>query len=101
MAHDTGVTVEARDALRSIPIMRFNQLYPPFDSPAVRRAWLGAISQADVMNAVAGSDRASWRDRIGLSSPGSSMANEAGIKALSGPRDCGKVKRDLAEAGVA
>jgi peptide/nickel transport system substrate-binding protein len=99
MARDTGVTVEVRDTLGSIPIMRFNQLYSPFNNPAIRRALLGAVSQADVMNAVAGSDRASWHDRIGLFSPGSPMANEAGIEALSGPRDYDKVKRDLADAG--
>ena len=99
MARNTGVTVEVRDTLGSIPIMRFNQLYSPFNNPAIRRALLGAVSQADVMNAVAGSDRASWHDRIGLFSPGSPMANEAGIEALSGPRDYDKVKRDLADAG--
>jgi peptide/nickel transport system substrate-binding protein len=40
LARDAGVTVEVRDTLGSIPIMRFNQLYPPFDNPAVRRALL-------------------------------------------------------------
>ena len=55
IARNAGVTVEVRDAPGSIPIMRFNQLYPPFDNPAIRRALLGAIDQADVMNAVAGS----------------------------------------------
>jgi peptide/nickel transport system substrate-binding protein len=94
-----GVTVEVRDVLGSIPIMRFNHLYPPFDNRAIRRALLGAIDQADVMTALAGSDRASWHDRIGLFSPGSPMANEAGIEALSSPRDYDKVKRDLAAAG--
>ena len=99
IAHSADITVEVRDVLGSIPIMRFNQLYPPFDNPAIRRALLGTVSQADVMNAVAGSDRASWHDRIGLFSPGSPMANEAGIEALSSPREYDKVKRDLAEAG--
>ena len=79
--------------------MRFNHLYPPFNNPAIRRALLGAVDQADVMNAVAGTDHAYWRDRIGLFGPSSPFANEAGIEALSGPRDYGKVKRDLAAAG--
>jgi peptide/nickel transport system substrate-binding protein len=93
------LTVEVRDVAGTIPILRFNHLYPPFDNPAIRRALLGAIDQADVMTALAGSDRASWHDRIGLFSPGSPMANEAGIEALSSPRDYDKVKRDLAAAG--
>ena len=49
MARDTGVTVEVKEVLGSIAIMRFNQLYAPFDNPAIRRALLGAVDQADVM----------------------------------------------------
>ncbi len=94
-----GITVEVRDVAGTFAILRFNHLYPPFDNPAIRRALLGAINQADVMTALAGSDRASWHDRIGLFGPGSAMANEAGIEALSSPRDYDKVKRDLAAAG--
>ena len=99
LARNAGVTVEVKDSAGSIPIMRFNHLYPPFNNPAIRRALLGAIDQADVMNAVAGADRTSWHDRIGLFGPGNPMANEAGIDALSSPRDYDKVKRDLTDAG--
>ena len=80
-------------------MLRFNHLHPPFNNPAIRRALLGAIDQADVMNAVAGTNRALWRDRIGLFGPTSPLFNEAGIEVLSGPRDYEKVKRDLAAAG--
>ena len=99
LERNPNVTVEVTDPAGSIPIMRFNQLHPPFNNPAIRRAVLGAMDQADVMNAVAGTDRAFWRDRIGLFGPASPMVNEAGIEVLSGPRDYGKVKRDLAVAG--
>ena len=99
LARNAKVTVEVSEPSGSIPIMRFNHLHPPFDKPAIRRALLGAIDQAEVMNAVAGTDRTYWRDRAGLFSPGSPLANEAGIDALSEPRDYNKVKRDLAEAG--
>src|SRR3978361_1284945 len=51
------------------------------------------------MNAVAGTDRALWRDRIGLFGPASPFVNDAGIEALSGPRDYAKVRRELAAAG--
>jgi peptide/nickel transport system substrate-binding protein len=99
LARDRNVTTEVRDPSGSIAIMRFNHLHPPFDNPAIRRALLGAIDQADVMSALAGTDRTYWRDRIGLFGPASPLANEAGIDALSGPRDYSKVKRDLAAAG--
>ena len=79
--------------------MRFNHLHPPFNNAAIRRALLGAVDQADVMAAVAGTDRTLWRDRVGLFAPGSPLANEAGIEVLSGPRDYDKVKRELEAAG--
>jgi len=99
LARNASVTVEVKEASGSIPIMRFNHLYPPFDNPAIRRALLGAINQADVMTAVAGTDRTYWRDRIGLFGPTSPEFNEAGIEVISGPRDYDKVKRELAAAG--
>ena len=74
-------------------------IFLTFDNPAIRRALLGAIDQADVMNAVAGTDRTYWHDRIGLFDPSSPLANQAGIERISGPRDYDKVKRDLKEAG--
>ncbi len=99
LARNPGVTVEVKEVAGSIAIMRFNHLYPPFNNPAIRRALLGAVDQTDVMNAVAGTDHAYWRDRIGLFGPSSPFANEAGIEALSEPRDYGKVRRDLTAAG--
>jgi len=99
LARNAGVTVEIEDAAGSIGIMRFNHLHPPFNNPGIRRALLGAIDQADVMSAVAGTDRSRWRDRIGLFGPGSPLANEAGIGVVAGPPDYDKVKRDLAVAG--
>ena len=36
--------------------MRFNQLNPPFDNPALRRAMLGAVEQSDYMIGAVGTD---------------------------------------------
>ena len=99
LARAAGITVEVSEPCGSIGIMRFNHLYPPFDNPAIRRALLGAVSQADFMTVVGGPDRTLWHDRVGLFAPGSPLANEAGLEVLSGPRDYEKVKRDLAAAG--
>ena len=64
----------------SIPIMRFNHLYPPFDNPAIRRALLGAIDQADVMNAMAGSRSRVLARPIGLFGPGSPWPTRQGSR---------------------
>jgi peptide/nickel transport system substrate-binding protein len=80
-------------------IMTFNQRYPPFDNPAIRRALLGAVDQAEAMSAIAGSDRNNWRDDIGLFGTGSPLATDVGIEVLRSPRDYAAVKRALAAAG--
>ena len=71
-----------------IATMRFNQLSPPFDNPAVRRAMLAAVTQADYMT---GDGRAPIRAcgtmAAGIFCPGTPMASDAGMAALTGPRD--------------
>ncbi len=76
-----------------------NQLFPPFDNPAIRRALLGAVDQADFMTAVGGTDRAMWEDKVGFFPPGSPLASNAGMAVLEGKRDYDKVKQDLIAAG--
>ena len=83
----------------ALQFLRFNQLLPPFDNPAIRRAILGAVSQTDCMLAAAGEDRAMWNDRCGAFTPGTPLASEAGLEVLTGPRDLDKVRRDLTAAG--
>ena len=39
-----------------IATLRFNQLNPPFDNPAIRRALLGAVQQSDYMIGMVGTD---------------------------------------------
>jgi hypothetical protein len=65
----------------------------------VRRALLGAVQQSDYMSAVIGTDSSLWRDKVGFFPPGTPMASEVGLEALTAPRDMDKVKRDLAAAG--
>jgi peptide/nickel transport system substrate-binding protein len=99
LSRDRDIKVEVTEPTGSIPLLRFNCLHPPFNNPLARRALLGTIDQSEVMQAVAGSDRSNWRDRVGLFSPGSGLANDEGIEALSGPRDRDRVRRDLAASG--
>ena len=94
-----NVTVEVTEPTGSIPFLGFNCRYPPFDNATVRRLLLGAIDQAQIMQAIAGNDPTSWRDRIGLFGPGSRLANDAGIERLTGPRNYDSVRRELLTSG--
>jgi peptide/nickel transport system substrate-binding protein len=80
-------------------ILRFNQLYPPFDKPEARRALLKVVDQAEAMTAIAGADPANWIDGVGLFSHGTPLANDAGIDILRRRRDPSAAKKQLAEAG--
>ena len=91
--------LETLDTLGGIRIMRFNHLQPPFDNPAMRRALLHVVKQSDVMKAAAGDDHSLWRDGVGVFTPGTPMANDAGIDLLMGPRDAARAKAELAAAG--
>ena len=93
------IRVEVLEDAGYIAVLRFNHVQPPFDNPAIRRALLSAIDQADFMTAVAGEDREMWQDGVGFFQPDSPMATKAGMAALTGPRDFAKARRDLQAAG--
>ncbi|SEE53044.1 peptide/nickel transport system substrate-binding protein [Rhizobiales bacterium GAS191] len=99
LAKDKTVKVVNNDPTGAVAILRMNQLLPPFDNPAIRRAILGAVSQEDYMVAVAGNDDAMWKTGIGVFPPGCPLENDAGMEVLNGPRDYEKVKRDLKAGG--
>ncbi len=69
-----------------------------FDKPAVRRAVLRAMSQADFMTA-AGADRELWREGVGVFTPNTPLANDAGMEAIAAPRDLERSRRELREDG--
>jgi peptide/nickel transport system substrate-binding protein len=94
-----NITVRTISPTGLIAYMRFNHLLPPFNNAAIRRALLGAVTQADYMTAINGADRSLWRDGVGYFCPGSPLANDAGMAALTAPRDLGRVRRDLESAG--
>jgi peptide/nickel transport system substrate-binding protein len=83
----------------AIATMRFNQLHPPFDNPAIRRAILHAVRQSDYMTAILGEDRANWRDDVGYFCPDTPMANRAGIQNPGSPFDLGAARKELDAAG--
>lgn len=99
MQRNRNLNLEIQDPTGLIAIARFNHLHPPFNNPAIRRALLGAVNQADFMTAVIGTDKSLWRDRVGIFTPDTPLATDAGMEVLTSPRDYDKVKRDLAAAG--
>ncbi len=99
LRRNRAITLEIPDPTGLLAICRFNHLHPPFNNPGIRRALLGAVVQADYMTAVIGDDRSLWKDNIGIFPPGTPLANDAGMEALTSPRDYDKVKRELAAAG--
>ena len=81
--------------------LRFNQLQPPFNNPAIRRAILGAINQPDFMQAIVGNNPELWRDKVGVFTPNTPLASDEGLGVLTGPRDLDRVRRELTAAGYA
>ena len=94
-----GVVVEKLDVIGVIPILRFNLLHPPFDNVKLRRALLPAINQADFLDAAMGGEKDLVRTGVGVFTPGSPLANDAGLEVLTGPRDLQKAQRLVAESG--
>ncbi|HWK47806.1 MAG TPA: ABC transporter substrate-binding protein [Stellaceae bacterium] len=99
LKRDPNLQIMTVETTGNIGMLRMNQLFPPFDNPAIRRALLGAVSQTDFMTAVAGDNKENWRTGIGYFTPDTPFANDAGMAALKGPADFDRVKRDLKAAG--
>ncbi len=94
-----GVRISINDPLGLLGMIRFNQLYPPFDNPKLRRALWPAIDQKEFMDAVAGEQSDLVKTGAGFFTIGSPMASSAGMAALTGPRDVGAAKKLIAESG--
>ncbi|MDB5370505.1 MAG: transporter substrate-binding protein [Roseomonas sp.] len=99
LARARDVVLDLIDSSGTLANLRLNHLQPPFDDPAVRRALLKAIQQSDFMAAVSGDDRKLWRDNVGFFPVGSPLVNDAGLDALSSPRDINAAKAAIAAAG--
>ena len=98
MRNDRRLVTRVIDKTGVVPVLRFNSLQPPFDNPAVRRAVLHAARQDEFMEAFS-SDRSQWRDGVGLFTPGTPMASDAGMDRISGPVDLAAARRAITAAG--
>ena len=95
------VNVLANDKVGVMGMLALNHLQPPFDNPKLRAAVLSAIDQKDFMAAATGDDPAMSLTPEGVFTPGMPMANDAGMAALTAPRDIARSRKLVAESGYA
>jgi peptide/nickel transport system substrate-binding protein len=93
------IQVEIKDRNGTLGLLKMNNLQPPFNNPAIRRALLGAVVQKDFMTAIAGDDPTMWRTGVGIFTPGTDMASDAGMEVLNSPRDLAAVRAAIRQAG--
>jgi peptide/nickel transport system substrate-binding protein len=96
---DESLNVSTVEVTGNIGLLRFNELHPPFDNPAIRRALLMALDQRDFMAAVVGDTPGAARTDIGYFAPGTPMASDAGLSAITGPRDVAGAAAAIKAAG--
>ncbi len=96
---DPNLQVAVKEHGGFMSMIRFNHLQPPFDNPAIRRAFFPGIKQADYMTAVMGDDRSLWNDKCGFFLPGGPFSTEAGLEVMDGAPDFDKVRANLKAAG--
>jgi peptide/nickel transport system substrate-binding protein len=95
---DRALKVEVAETKGLIGFLRFNELFPPFDNPAIRRAVLAAVNQKEFMEAVVGSN-ATYDSHVGFFAPGSEAASDAGMAEMSDNPDLGAIRKQIEQAG--
>jgi peptide/nickel transport system substrate-binding protein len=96
-----GVRVLEDDTIGRVALIAFNHVQPPWNNPKLRRALLPAIDQRAFMQAVWGNAANHYRIPCGVFTPGSPMANTAGLEALTGKRDLALARRLVVESDYA
>ena len=96
---DASLMVEPKEHGGFMSMIRFNHLQPPFDNPAIRRAFFPGIKQSDYMTAVMGDDKSLWNDQCGFFVPGGPFSTDAGMEVMNGAPNYDKVKANLQAAG--
>jgi peptide/nickel transport system substrate-binding protein len=99
LRHAPSVKVEAKDILGSVGIIRFNELHPPFNNQKMRQALLAIVSQKDFLAAIMGSETSLTETGVGIFTPHTPLASDAGMEVLNGARDLDKAKRLIAASG--
>jgi peptide/nickel transport system substrate-binding protein len=99
LRRNRDIVIDVVNPAGNLGVLRFNFLHPPFDNVAVRRAFLPAVDQRAFMNAAIGTDPALSVVPAGVFTPGTPLANDAGLEVLSGPRSIERARTLLRESG--
>lgn len=99
LRRDRKLVLRVTDRTGEIGCLRFNQLHPPFDKPAIRRAVLAAVNQSDFIEAIAGGTPDLIKTDVGLFVPGTPMASTVGVEGTRGEKDLAKARQALKDAG--
>lgn len=94
-----GVVVETTDLFGNAGLIRFNHLHPPFNNQKLRQAVLAMVNQKDFLAAIMGADSPLTQDRVGVFTPGTPLASDAGMEKLTSKRDLAEARRLVAESG--
>lgn len=90
LRRNRNIEVLLQDPVGLPGILRFNHMQPPFDNPAIRRAFLPAINQADFMMAVNGNEPDSIRTGAGFFPSISPLASTRGLDVMKGDIAAGR-----------
>jgi peptide/nickel transport system substrate-binding protein len=93
------VRIDIADPLGNVAMLRFNQLFPPFNDVRMRRVIQSVVNQADYMSAVVGGDDALSKPMPSFFTPGTPFYTEVGSEPMLAPRNMDAAKRMLAAAG--
>jgi peptide/nickel transport system substrate-binding protein len=98
LSKNKDIKIENTDPLGSMGMIRFNQLYPPFNNPKMRQAILYLVNQQDYALAIAG-DPKNGHPCPSFFACGSPSESKVGSEVLTGKRDLEKAKQLIKEAG--
>lgn len=98
LRRDRNIVVEPRDRTGTYVMLRFNQLQPPFDNPALRHAVAMAVNQADYMRAVGGDEPKASGTCYSFFACGTPFGTEIGGDFMRSP-DIAKARAAVQAAG--
>ncbi len=99
LQRNRNLVLENKDPAGSIGCLRFNHLIPPFDNVKLRQAVQMAMSQKDIMEAVAGAVPSMIRVPSGMFIPGSPLATDEGFDMVRTWGNIEAAKKAVIESG--
>ena len=99
LRRNRALAVEQVDPLGNMAALRLNHLHPPFNDVRVRQAVMLSVDQAEYMRAIMGNEETLWRRLPGFFTPETPFYTEAGGEVLAGPRDIGRARAMIRDAG--